>query len=73
MSSFDDYDLNKDGVLDRYEIKQMMEQFLGHEPADFVVDDMLQSIDTDENGFIDAGEFSYLLAKMEREYSGSRF
>ena len=73
LGSFDDFDLNKDGVLDRHEIKQMMEQYLGHEPADFVVDDMINSIDTDENGVIDSGEFSFLLAKMEREYSGGSF
>jgi 2',3'-cyclic-nucleotide 2'-phosphodiesterase (5'-nucleotidase family) len=73
MSSFEEFDLNKDGVLDRYEIKTMMEQFLGHEPPDFVVDDMIQAIDQDENGVIDSGEFSFLLAKMEREYSGNRF
>jgi len=28
--SFDDVDLNGDGVLDREEIKIMMEKFLGH-------------------------------------------
>jgi 5'-nucleotidase len=67
MSSFQDFDLNGDGVLDRHEIKVMMERVLGHEPADFVVDDMIASIDTDENGVIDRGEFSYLLAIMERE------
>lgn len=65
--SFDDIDLNGDQVLDRDEIKLMMKKFLGHEPPDFVVDDMINSIDADENGVIDAGEFSFLLATMERE------
>eukprot|EP00957_Ditylum_brightwellii_P207553 15353489-Ditylum_brightwellii.AAC.2 len=37
--SFDDVDLNGDGVLDRSEIKIMMERFLGYEPGEFVVDD----------------------------------
>ena len=65
--NFDDIDLNGDQVLDRQEIKIMMEKFLGHEPPDFVIDDMIDAIDSDEDGVIDAGEFSYLLATMERE------
>jgi 5'-nucleotidase len=73
FSSFDDLDLNKDGVLDRHEVKQMMAQVLGHEPSDFVVDDMISSIDSDENGVIDAGEFSYLLATMERELGQKQY
>ncbi|CAB9513953.1 5-Nucleotidase [Seminavis robusta] len=65
--TFEDIDLNKDGMLDREEIKIMMQKFLGHEPPDFVVDDMIDAIDADEDGVIDAGEFSFLLATMERE------
>lgn len=45
----------------------MMERFLGHEPPDFVVDDMIDAIDVGEDGVIDAGEFSYVMATMERE------
>jgi 2',3'-cyclic-nucleotide 2'-phosphodiesterase (5'-nucleotidase family) len=63
---FDDMDLNHDGVLDRHEVKLMMTKLLGKEPPDFVVDDMISSIDEDENGVIDVGEFSYLLATAER-------
>lgn len=66
LKDFHEHDLNGDGVLDRYEIKQMMSRYLGHEPADFVIDDMLAAIDEDENGLIDQGEFSFLLAEMER-------
>lgn len=65
--TFDDLDLNHDGVLDRHEVKMMMTKLLGREPPDFVVDDMISSIDEDENGVIDVGEFSYLLATAERE------
>jgi Ca2+-binding EF-hand superfamily protein len=64
---FDDLDLNKDGYLDRSEIKQMMTRVLGYEPAEFVIEDMIRSIDKDDNGRVDPGEFSYLLATMERE------
>ncbi len=67
LKVFHDFDLNGDGVLDRDEIKAMMSLYLGHDPPDFVVDDMLAAIDDDENGVIDQGEFSFLLAEMERE------
>jgi hypothetical protein len=70
---FNDLDLNNDGVLDRYEVKKMMERYLGHEPADFVVDNMIASIDTDENGVIDIGELSHLIATMEREEQWRKF
>lgn len=42
-------------------------------PADFVVDNMIAAIDADDNGVIDAGEFSHLLANMEREHGMIRF
>jgi len=71
--TFDDLDLNHDGVLDRYEVKKMMERFLGHEPADFVVDNMMASVDQDENGVIDVGELSFLIATMEREEQWRKF
>ena len=64
---FDDLDLNNDGVLDRHEVKMMMTKLLGREPPDFVIDDMISSIDEDGNGVIDIGEFSYLLATAERD------
>lgn len=73
IDDFDQFDLNEDGVLDRHEIKMMLENFLGHEPADFVVDDMIAALDDDENGVIDKGELSFLLAKMEREQNWTSF
>lgn len=66
-TTFDDIDLNHDGFLDRTEIKYFLERYLKKEVPDFVVNDMVNSIDLDDNGLIDIGEFSYLLAKMERE------
>lgn len=50
--SFADMDLDGNNVLDREEIKILLEEFLGHEPPDFVVDDMIEAIDSDENGVI---------------------
>eukprot|EP00980_Cylindrotheca_fusiformis_P025856 scaffold14741_cov135-Cylindrotheca_fusiformis.AAC.6 len=73
VDDFDQFDLNEDGVLDRHEIKIMLEKHLGHKPADFVVDDMIAALDDDENGVIDRGELSFLLAKMERELNWKPF
>ncbi|CAJ1957222.1 unnamed protein product [Cylindrotheca closterium] len=53
IDDFDQFDLDGNGVLDRTEVKLLMEKFLGHEPADFVVDDMIAALDADENGVID--------------------
>ena len=71
--TFDDIDINHDGFLDKSEIKSFMERYLKKDVPDFVVDDMMSSIDEDYNGLIDVGEFSYLLAKMEREHHGRKF
>ena len=57
---FEDIDLDGDKVLDREEIKVFLEKFLGHEPPDFVVDDMINAIDSDENGLI--GKFFFIFA-----------
>jgi hypothetical protein len=34
---------------------------------------MIAAVDADENGVIDIGELSFLLAKMEREHNLVRF
>jgi hypothetical protein len=66
--TFDEFDRDKKGVLDRSDVKRLLGKAIGHEPADFVVDDMIAAIDTDENGVIDPGELSHLLAMMERKH-----
>lgn len=71
--SFEDLDLNGDGVLDFDEVKKMMARFLGHEPPNFVVDHMISSLDDDGSGTIDVGELSFLVAKMEREEQWRKF
>ncbi len=40
-------------ILDKYEIKTMMTKAFGQEPVDLIVDEMIASIYTDENGVID--------------------
>jgi hypothetical protein len=66
--SFDDFDRNNKGVLDRSDVKRLLGKAIGHEPADFVVDDMIAAIDNDGDGVVDPGEFSHLLAMMERKH-----
>ena len=63
---FDEYDLNKDGVLDKHEIKTMMTKAFGYEPVDLVVNEMIASIDTDENGVINQEEFCVLLSQIKQ-------
>jgi hypothetical protein len=66
--NFDDLDRDHKGYLTRSDVKRMLRKAIGHEPADFVIDDMIAVVDADENGVIDPGEFSHLLAEMEREH-----
>jgi hypothetical protein len=65
---FTDIDTEHKGYISRSDVQRILTQSMGgHEPASFVIDDMIAAMDVDENGVIDAGEFSYLLATMERE------
>jgi len=63
---FDEFDLNKDGVLDKSEIKLMMSSAFGYEPVDIVVNEMISSIDTDQNGVIDPDEFCAMLVEIKK-------
>ena len=64
---FSDLDTDRKGYISRTDVKRILTQTMGQPPASFVVDDMIAAMDVDQNGIIDAGEFSYLLATMERE------
>ena len=64
---FTDIDTEQKGYISRSDVKRILTQTMGQAPASFVVDDMIAAMDVDQNGIIDAGEFSYLLATMERE------
>lgn len=70
---FADLDKDKKGFVTRADVKGILAQTLGHEPAPFLVNDMMAAIDADENGVIDAGEFSFMLAHMERVHGLIRF
>eukprot|EP00527_Entomoneis_sp_CCMP2396_P007736 CAMPEP_0198141438 /NCGR_PEP_ID=MMETSP1443-20131203/4434_1 /TAXON_ID=186043 /ORGANISM="Entomoneis sp., Strain CCMP2396" /LENGTH=616 /DNA_ID=CAMNT_0043804187 /DNA_START=58 /DNA_END=1908 /DNA_ORIENTATION=+ len=66
--SFQDLDVTEKGYLTREDITRIVGQAVGHEPSTFLVNDMMSVVDDDENGVIDAGEFSHLLATVEREH-----
>jgi len=63
---FDGFDLNKDGFLDRDEIKTLMTKAFGYEPNDFVVNEMIASIDKSQDGVIDLKEFGALLTEIKQ-------
>jgi len=65
--AFEDLDTARKGFLSREDVKRMLQKAIGHEPAGFVVEDMIAAADEDGNGVIDPEEFSHLLAEMERE------
>lgn len=71
--SFSDLDKDHKGFLTRKDVARMLRKATGHDPPEYVVDDMMKAVDADENGVIDQGEFSFLLAAMEREHGLMRF
>lgn len=71
--TFSDLDPDAKGYLTRDDVARIMKNAIGHDPPDFLVDDMLESVDFDENGVIDPGEMSHLLAIIEREHGVFRF
>ena len=71
--SFSDLDRDRKGYLSRSDVKRMLRKAIGHEPPDFVVDDMVSAVDADDNGRIDPGEYSHLIAQLEREHGLIRF
>jgi len=65
ISRFEDMDMNRDGVLDRHEVKIAMTSILGTAPEPFFVDKMIDAIDQDGNGVIDEADFNVLLSMIE--------
>lgn len=71
--TFSDLDPDAKGYLSRDDVSRIIASAIGHEPPEFLVNDMFNSIDYDGNGVIDPGEMSHLLAVMEREHGLFRF
>jgi predicted ATPase len=69
---FEKLDANRDGVLDRDEVKSLMTAAFGYEPLDLVVNEMIASVDTDENGVIDLDEFRALLDEIRERHGRNR-
>jgi 2',3'-cyclic-nucleotide 2'-phosphodiesterase (5'-nucleotidase family) len=71
--SFADLDPDAKGYLNREDVARILRGAIEHEPPEFLIDDMMSAIDFDDNGVIDPGELSHLLAEMEREHGLFRF
>lgn len=67
--SFSDLDLGHKGYLSRDDVFELLHRSLKQPPPEFLVTDMMNALDADNNGIIDPGEFSHMLAIMEREHS----
>lgn len=65
--SFAELDENKDGSLDREEIRAAMKVAFGEEPSDGLVDGMMDAIDEDANGLIDKDEFNRMLSMVRSQ------
>ena len=66
--SFDDLDINKDGILSREELRRAIKRVIGdEEPPEGLVQGMMDAIDQNESGDIDEVEFNNILAQVRRE------
>jgi 2',3'-cyclic-nucleotide 2'-phosphodiesterase (5'-nucleotidase family) len=70
---FADLDPDSKGYLNREDVARILRGAIEHEPPEFLIDDMISAIDFDDNGVIDPGELSHLLAEMERGHGLFRF
>lgn len=64
--SFEQLDLNGDGILDREEIRQMLRKMLDEEPGDRLLNDMISAIDQDNDGQISSEEFDEILKRVNK-------
>ena len=65
--SFEDLDLNKDGVLSRDELRTAIRNVIGEEPSEGLVKGMVDAIDKNSSGNIDEDEFNSVLAQIRRQ------
>ena len=70
--NFADIDINGDGKLDRSEIKLLLRNMLGFEPDEFLLNDMISTIDTDNDGNISEDEFEEILTWMRNNKRSGR-
>ena len=65
--SFEDLDLNKDGVLSRDELRTAIRNVIGEEPSEGLMKGMVDAIDKNSSGNIDEDEFNSVLAQIRRQ------
>lgn len=66
--TFSDLDADAKGYLNRDDVARILKKAIGHDPPEFLVEDMITAMDADGNEVIDPGEMSHLLAVIEREH-----
>lgn len=65
--SFDELDLNNDGVLCREELRNAIKKIIGEDPSEALLEGMIDAIDEDASGNIDEEEFNLVLAWLRRQ------
>lgn len=69
--SFEDLDLNGDGVLSSDEVRAAVQHILGEEEATVeLVNSMIEAIDTNSDGQIDEQEWNQILVRMRKSEEG---
>ena len=65
---FDSYDINKDGVVDRNELKRALAKFYtakgGQGPDDSVINETFKALDFDKNNSLTPDEFEVYMKKV---------
>ena len=65
--TFDDLDLNKDGIVSLEELRTTIRNVIGEEPSEGLVQGMMDAMDIKETGHIDQEEFNAVLAQIRRQ------
>jgi len=61
LATFDDLDVNQDGMLTAEEVKVGASRILGQEVPDMVVEDLMKAVDTDNSGTVSKEEFEKII------------
>ena len=59
--NLEDLDIDSSGGLKRSDVRTLLTNFMGEEPSDFHLEDMMSALDEDSNGFIDEEELKKVL------------
>lgn len=69
--AFNIYDKNKDGIIQRDELADVLEIFLGHKPTSHQLDNIFSKVDSNKDGVIDYKEFERMM--LLRKASTKRY